>query len=80
MNFAVIGGSELTLMPRNSPPAFDPLRFVTPVASPRSRHTLVAEIAYFRALARGFAPGHDVEDWLAAEAEVDKRYGAHYEI
>jgi Protein of unknown function (DUF2934) len=80
MNFAGMAGSELTLMPRNSPPAFDPLRFVTPVASPPSRNAMVAEIAYFRALARGFAPGHEVEDWLAAEAEVDRRYGSHYEI
>jgi hypothetical protein len=26
--------------------------------------------AYFRAERRGFAPGYEVEDWLAAEAEV----------
>jgi hypothetical protein len=30
----------------------------------------VAERAYFRALHRGFAPGHELEDWLAAEREV----------
>ena len=27
--------------------------------------------AYYRAERRGFAPGHEVEDWLAAEAEID---------
>jgi len=32
---------------------------------------LIARAAYFRAMNRDFAPGHDVEDWLAAEAEVD---------
>ncbi len=30
----------------------------------------VAERAYFRALGRGFAPGHELDDWLAAEREV----------
>ena len=32
--------------------------------------TVVAERAYFRALQRGFAPGHELDDWLAAEHEV----------
>jgi hypothetical protein len=27
--------------------------------------------AYFRAERRGFAPGHEIEDWLAAEAELN---------
>jgi len=38
---------------------------------PQQRAGLIAQAAYFRALNRGFAPGHDMEDWLAAEAEVD---------
>ena len=36
---------------------------------------MIAEAAYLRAAARGFAPGHELEDWLAAEAEVDARLG-----
>jgi hypothetical protein len=32
---------------------------------------MIAEGAYLRAERRGFAPGHEGEDWLAAEAEVD---------
>jgi len=36
-----------------------------------ARRALIAETAYLRAERRGFVPGHDVEDWLAAEAEVD---------
>jgi len=28
--------------------------------------------AYLRAERRGFAPGHELEDWLAAEIEVDQ--------
>ncbi len=32
----------------------------------------VALAAYFIAEGRGFVPGHELEDWLAAEAEIDK--------
>ena len=31
-----------------------------------------AERAYYRAEARGFEPGHEMEDWLAAESEVNQ--------
>jgi hypothetical protein len=48
----------------------------TTVASfvdPEKRTALIAEAAYFRAEKRGFAPGHEAEDWLSAEREVDDR-------
>jgi DUF2934 family protein len=61
-------------MATNSPPSFDPLRFVAP-ASMTSRRALIAELAYFRALKRGFQPGHEMEDWLEAEAEFEQRHG-----
>jgi hypothetical protein len=32
---------------------------------------MIAEAAYLRAEHRGFAPGFEAEDWLAAESEVD---------
>ncbi len=35
------------------------------------REVLIARIAYFRAEARGFAPGHELDDWYAAEAEIE---------
>lgn len=38
---------------------------------PEQRTALIAQAAYFRAMNRGFAPGHELADWLAAEAEVD---------
>ncbi len=38
-----------------------------------ARRQLIAEAAYFRAAQRGFEPGGEVEDWLAAETEVDAR-------
>jgi len=37
------------------------------------RRASIAEAAYFRSQHRGFAPGHELEDWLAAEEEVDQR-------
>jgi hypothetical protein len=37
---------------------------------------LIAEAAYYRAKKRGFTPGHEVEDWVQAEAEVLRRIGA----
>jgi Protein of unknown function (DUF2934) len=36
-----------------------------------ARRAMIAESAYLRAEARGFLPGREAEDWLAAEAEVD---------
>jgi hypothetical protein len=40
---------------------------------PERRAALIAEAAFFRAEKRGFTPGHEVEDWLAAESEVDAK-------
>jgi hypothetical protein len=37
------------------------------------RAALIAEAAFYRAETRGFTPGHEVEDWLAAESEVDAK-------
>lgn len=31
---------------------------------------MIAEAAYYKAEKRGFEPGHEDEDWLAAENEV----------
>jgi hypothetical protein len=36
-----------------------------------ARHGMIAEAAYLRAERRGFSPGYELDDWLAAEAEVD---------
>jgi hypothetical protein len=33
------------------------------------RDTKIAELAYLKAESRGFAPGHELEDWLEAEGE-----------
>ena len=43
--------------------------------SPDEVRKLISEAAYYRAKQRGFAPGHEVEDWIQAEAEVMRRLG-----
>jgi len=35
------------------------------------RRGMIAQAAYLRAERRGFTGGNEIEDWLAAEAEVD---------
>jgi len=44
--------------------------------SPDELRKLVSEAAYYRAKQRGFTPGHEMEDWIQAEAEVLRRIGA----
>lgn len=38
---------------------------------PEVRHEMIATAAYYIAEQRGFAPGHELADWRAAEAAVD---------
>lgn len=37
------------------------------------RHAMIEEAAYFLAEKRGFTGDYQMEDWLAAELEVDQR-------
>jgi len=39
--------------------------------SSEQREAMIREAAYFRYIRRGYAHGHDLEDWLAAEADVE---------
>jgi len=32
--------------------------------------SMIAEAAYYKAESRGFAPGHEMEDWLEAENDI----------
>lgn len=41
-----------------------------------ARATRIREDAYFRAQCRGFEPGRELDDWLAAEREVDSQLAA----
>jgi DUF2934 family protein len=57
----------------NARASFDPLWFCAPFDESERRRSLISEAAYFRAERRQFAPGHELEDWLAAEIEIDQR-------
>ncbi len=41
-----------------------------------AQRTMIAELAYYRAERRGFAPGGELQDWLEAEADVLARLHA----
>lgn len=36
------------------------------------KYAKTAECAYYKAQARGFEPGHEIEDWLEAEDEISQ--------
>jgi Protein of unknown function (DUF2934) len=46
-----------------------------PVASDATaeRQAMIAEAAYYIAERRGFEPGHELEDWLCAEREMNSK-------
>jgi Protein of unknown function (DUF2934) len=43
-----------------------------PKLNTKRRNAQVAVAAYYKAQARGFVPGNELEDWLAAEAEENQ--------
>jgi hypothetical protein len=49
----------------------EPSATVRVTVSAEIRRGMIAEAAYLRAERRGFVAGSDVEDWLAAEEEID---------
>jgi Protein of unknown function (DUF2934) len=42
----------------------------TPRSNGEDRNTEIALRAYYKAEARGYEPGHEIQDWLEAEAEM----------
>ena len=42
-----------------------------PFTEPDRRHAMISDAAYFLAEQRDFCPGHELEDWLTAEREID---------
>lgn len=70
---------------RKMPPAVTPARpdavdaplaptAVAPAQSlePERRQAMICDAAYFLWERRGFGPGHELDDWLAAEQEIDR--------
>ena len=39
---------------------------------PERRQAMICDVAYFLSKRRGFCPGHELDDWLIAEAGVDR--------
>ena len=42
---------------------------------PDRRQSMIAEAAYYRSEHRGFNPGHELDDWLVAEGQIDAALG-----
>jgi len=65
--------SQASCLPHRlmSQPIGHPSPPINLVIEPHTRHELIAQAAYFRALRRGFEPSHELEDWQAAESEID---------
>jgi hypothetical protein len=53
------------------PPSNSIVNCSSAYVEPETRDAMIAEAAYFHSARRGFEPGHDLVDWLAAEAEID---------
>jgi hypothetical protein len=47
----------------------------TTVITAAERVRMIETAAYYRAERRGFVTGHEAEDWLSAEAEIDALIG-----
>lgn len=43
---------------------------ITPASQPQYSEASIAEAAYFLAEKRGFSPGYELQDWLAAIAQL----------
>lgn len=67
-------GSKRTAKPRTTTTTATKTRSTRSVAdfsiTDEQRRRMIQEAAYFRAERRGFAPGDEIADWLAAEAEI----------
>ncbi|HET6471037.1 MAG TPA: DUF2934 domain-containing protein [Pseudomonadales bacterium] len=46
-----------------------------PWVTESQRHEAVQVAAYYLAERRGFQPGHELEDWINAEARLDATFG-----
>ncbi len=57
-------------IPRSELPYY-PMEQAAPHFS--DRHAAIAEAAYFLVEHRGFAPDHELDDWLAGEREINER-------
>ncbi len=59
--------------PRKRVPVKRTRASATAAVGDEERRRMIAEAAYYKAERRGFAAGHDEQDWLEACAEIDAR-------
>lgn len=43
--------------------------------SPEQRYLMICEAAYYKAERRGFSPENEIQDWIEAEAEINRMLG-----
>jgi hypothetical protein len=67
-------GYHATYGSRSKSYHIDPLRFCRAGGGHAERHAAIAKAAYWHAQRRNFEGGHELEDWLAAEAEFDQLF------
>jgi len=65
------GASETRDLPSAANAALTPE--LSDSAGQSQRQAMIAESAFFIAQERGFGPDQELDDWLAAEREVDQR-------
>ena len=58
------------------PPAQSPSPSASETLSAQDIYRMIQETAYFKAEARNFAPGVELQDWIDAENEVRQRLQA----
>ena len=51
---------------------------ITELVPASLRHDMITLAAYHRSAERGFAPGYELDDWLAAERDVDATLRSRY--
>ena len=57
----------------NSPPQASEFAEMDQSTPSQDRQAMIAEAAFFIAESRGFAPGQEFDDWLAAERMIEQQ-------
>ena len=66
------GSADAKKKTRKASPRKAPVRFKNRSVTGEEKHQLISQAAYYRAEQRGFIPGLELDDWLAAEEEINR--------
>jgi hypothetical protein len=69
------GIEETSDIEKNSEKSHESIAVAQTGVTAEERYQLIAKAAYHRAEQRSFTPGAELDDWLAAEAEIDGMLG-----